>query len=163
LLSDFSEAAEISCVGHWVERQGGVPGFVNIDETPANARIYRKTSKAKEFLTRARKTAGRERVDLVRSGVGALRHTIEEVVVYHLFKDTVRRWNEQIRLGCIGKINWSNEIADEVVALQDDTSRLLEGHSNSDEFSGGMPDLDELEKLIARVDKLIDVAKVERT
>lgn len=163
MLSDIAETADVSCLGHWVERKGDVPGHVSVDETPANTRVYRKTSKANEFLARARKASGGERVDLVRSGAGALRRTIEEVVVFHLFKDTVRRWNEQIRLGCISKINWSNEIADEVVALQDDTSRLLEGHSNSDEFAGAMPDIEELAKLIARVDKLIELAKAERT
>ena len=163
LLSEFAEADDVSFLGHWVERKDGAPGYVSVDETPANTRIYRKTSKANEFLARARKANGGERVDLVRSGAGALRRTIEEVVVFHLFKDTVRRWNEQIRLGCIRKINWSNELADEVIALQDDTSRLLEGHSNSDEFAGVMPDVEKLAELIVRVDKLIDAAKVVRT
>lgn len=162
LLSDHAETAGHTILGHWVECQDGVPGHVNIDETPANTKIYRKTTKAKEFLDRAKKASGREKVDLVRSGAGALRRTIEEVVVFHLFKDTVRRWNEQIRLGAVAKISWSDEVADEIVALQDDTSRLLEGHSNSDEFAGGMPDVDGLEKLIARVDAVIDKAKAER-
>ena len=79
-----------------------------------------------------------------------------------LFKQTIQRWSEQIRLGAVTKIRWSDEAADEIVALQDDTSRLLEGHSNSDAFAGEMPDVDELEQLIARVDVLIDQAKVER-
>ena len=162
LLSDHAEAAGRAVLGHWVERKDGVPGHVNIDDTPANTKIYRRTTKAKEFLERAKKSSGREKVDLVRSGAGALRRTIEEVVVYHLFKNTVRRWNEQIRLGAVTKISWSDDVADEIVALQDDTSRLLEGHSNSDEFAGGMPDVDGLEKLIARVDAVIDNAKVER-
>lgn len=162
LLSDHAETAGHENLGHWVECLDGVPGHVNIDETPANTRVYRKTTKAKEFLDRAKKASGREKVDLVRSGAGALRRTIEEVVVFHLFKDTVRRWNEQIRLGCVTKISWSDAVADEIVALQDDTSRLLEGHSNSDEFAGGMPGVDELEKLIARVDAVIEKAKLQR-
>lgn len=162
LLSDYAETVGHAILGHWVECQDGIPGHVNIDETPANTKIYRKTTKAKEFLERAKKASGREKVDLVRSGVGALRRTIEEVVVFHLFKDTVRRWNEQIRLGAVSKISWSDDVADEIVVLQDDTSRLLEGHSNSIEFAGGMPEEDGLEKLIARVDAMIDKAKIER-
>jgi hypothetical protein len=162
LLSDHAETFGHALLGHWVDCQDGVPGHVNCDETPANSKIYRKTTKAKEFLERAKKASGRDKVDLVRSGAGALRRTIEEVVVFHLFKDTVRRWNEQIRLGAVTKIRWSDDVADEIVALQDDTSRLLEGHSNSDEFSGGMPNVDGLEKLIARVDTVIDKAKAER-
>ncbi|MQX37787.1 AAA family ATPase [Roseospira navarrensis] len=162
LLYEHAESAGQDFRGHWVECHGGVPGHVNIDETPANTKAYRKTTKAKEFLARAKKANGRDKVDLVRSGAGALRRTIEEVVVFHLFKDTVRRWNEQIRLSTVKKIRWSDDVADEIVALQDDTSRLLEGHSNSDEFAGGMPDVDGLEKLIARVDDVIDKAKAER-
>ncbi len=162
LLTDHAETVNHDVLGHWVECQDGVPGHVNTDETPANTKIYRKTTKAKEFLERAKKASGREKVDLVRSGAGALRRTIEEVVVFHLFKDTVRRWNEQIRLGAVNKISWSDEVADEIVALQDGTSRLLEGHSNSDEFAGGMPDVNGLEKLIARVDAVIAKAKVIR-
>lgn len=60
------------------------------------------------------------------------------------------------------KISWSDALADEIVALQDDTSRLLEGHSNSDEFAGELPDVDDLEKLIARVDDVIEKAKGQR-
>ena len=87
---------------------------------------------------------------------------MEEVVILYLFKDTVRRWDEQVKLGALTKISWSNDMADEIVALQDKTSRLLEGHSNSDEFAGEMPNVDDLETLIARVDEVIKKAKAER-
>ena len=163
LLSDRAEAAGCEVTSHWVQCLEGVPGCVRIEDTPANSRAYRKTTKAKEFLQQAKQATGGERVDLVRSGAGALRRTVEEVVILHLFKDTVRRWDEQVRLGALTKISWSNDLADEIVALQDDTSRLLEGHSNSDEFAGEMPDVDDLEKLIARVDDVIDKAKAQRT
>ncbi|QNO27844.1 AAA family ATPase [Sphingopyxis sp. OPL5] len=162
LLSDHAETLGHAMRGHWIDRHNDRPGHVIIDEIPANTKVYRKTTKAKEFLARAKSASGREKVDLVRSGAGALRRTIEEVVIFHLFKDTVRRWNEQIRLGAIGKIAWSDAVADEIVTLQDDTSRLLEGHSNSDEFAGGMPDVDGLERLIGRVDAVIDQVKSER-
>lgn len=163
LLSDKAEAAGCEVKSHWVQRLEGVPGCVKIEETPANGRVYRKTTKAKEFLQKAKQASGGDRVDLVRSGAGALRRTIEEVVILHLFKETVRRWDEQVRLGALTKISWSNDLADEIVALQDDTSRLLEGHSNSDEFAGEVPDVDDLEKLIARVDNVIINAKAERS
>jgi len=163
LLSDKAEAAGCEVTSHWIQCLEGVPGCVKIEDTPANSRAYRKTTKAREFLQQAKQATGSDRVDLVRIGAGALRRTVEEVVILYLFKDTVRRWDEQIRLGALTKISWSNDLADEIVALQDETSRLLEGHSNSDEFAGEMPDVDALEKLIARVDDVIDKAKAERT
>ncbi|MDF1609420.1 AAA family ATPase [Hoeflea sp. YIM 152468] len=163
LLSDKAEAAGCEVMSHWVQRLEGVPGCVKIEDTPANGRIYRKTTKAKEFLQQAKQATGGNRVDFVRSGAGALRRTIEEVVILYLFKDTVRRWDEQVRLGALIKISWSNDLADEIVALQDDTSRLLEGHSNSDEFAGEVPEVEDLERLIARVDDVINIAKAERS
>lgn len=162
LLSDKAEAEGCEVLSHWVQSLEGIPGCVAVDDTPANSRVYRKTTKAKEFLQRAKQASGRDRVDFVRSSAGALRRTVEEAVMLHLFKDTVRRWDEQVRLGALIKISWSDALADEIVALQDDTSRLLEGHSNSDEFAGEMPDVDDLEKLIARVDDVIEKAKRQR-
>ena len=162
LLSDKAEAAGCEVTSHWVQRLEGVPGCVKIEDTPANGRAYRKTTKAKEFLQQAKQATGGDQVDLVRSGAGALRCTVEEVVILYLFKDTVRRWDEQVKLGALTKISWSNDVADEIVALQDKTSRLLEGHSNSDEFAGEMPNVDDLETLIARVDEVIKKAKAER-
>ncbi len=163
LLSDTAEAAGCEVTSHWVQCLEGVPGCVKIEDTPANNRAYRKTTKAKECLVEAKKVSGNDRLNLVKEGAGALRRTLEVVVERDLFKQTVQRWDEQIRLGAVKKIAWSDEIADEIVALQDDTSRLLEGHSNSDEFAGEMPDVDDLEKLIARVDDVIGKAKTERT
>jgi energy-coupling factor transporter ATP-binding protein EcfA2 len=163
MLSDKAEDAGCQVMSHWVQCLEGVPGHVKIEETPANSRVYRKTTKAREFLQQAKQATGGSRVDLVRSGAGALRRTVEEVVILHLFKDTVRRWDEQVRLGALTKISWSNDLADEIVALQDDTSRLLEGHSNSDEFAGEMPDVGDLENLIARVDDVINKARAQRS
>ncbi|NRD88329.1 hypothetical protein C8024_00925 [Sphingopyxis sp. BSNA05] len=162
LLTDQANAAGCDVTSHWVQRLEGVPGCVRIDDAPANNRAYRKTTKAKECLAKAKQVSGNERLDLVKDGAAALRRTLEVVVERDLFKETVQRWSEQIRLGAITKINWSDELADEIVALQDDTSRLLEGHSNSDEFAGQMPDVDDLEKLIARLDAVIGKARPER-
>lgn len=48
---------------------------VRIEDTPADSRAYRKTTKAKQFLQQAKQATGGERVDLVRSRAGALRRT----------------------------------------------------------------------------------------
>lgn len=164
-LSKLLEAAErisVDATCHTVDWHQSRPGHVLNNESPANSQAYRDTKRAKEFLDRAKTTAGREKVDYIRQGAGALRKTIEEVVILHLFKGVVRRWNEEIRLGRISAINWSDEIADEVEALLDGTSRLIEGHSNSDEFTGAMPETDTLESLIQRVEYFIKKVRPER-
>ena len=53
-------------------------------------------------------------------------------------------------------------MADEVDALMAELSRHIEGHSHSEEYTGGVPVLDDLEKCIKRVEAVIDSAKKER-
>ena len=162
LLADRSEAEGAEFTGHWVECIDKQPGYVTINETPANVKEYRNTNRAKDSLLRAKQSGGEERVTHIRGGAGSLRRTLEETVVHHLFKDTVRRWHENIRLETLRKIKWSNDVADEIVELQDATSRILEGHSHSEEFSGAMPTVEELENLINRTDAVIALAKESR-
>ncbi|MEQ8390356.1 MAG: hypothetical protein RIB30_05140, partial [Thalassospira sp.] len=161
-LLDATESNGVDAICHTVDWHNSLPGYVINNESPANPQAYRNTNRAKEFLARAKITAGREKVDYIRQGAGALRKTIEEAVINYLFKGVVRRWNEEVRLGRVSAINWSDEIANEVESLLDGTSRLIEGHSNSDEYTGGMPDVPELEGLIEGVEKFIKKVKPER-
>lgn len=164
-LSKILDAAEnigIEAVCHTVDWYDARPGHILNNESPANSQAYRDTKRAKEFLDSAKLTSGREKVDCVRQGAGALRRTIEEVVILHLFKGVVRRWNENVRLGRVAVINWSDEIADEVELLLDGTSRIIESHSNSDEYAGGMPDVAALEGLIINVDDFIKKVRPDR-
>ena len=161
-LLDAAKDIAVDAICHTVDWHNSRPGHVLNNESPASSQAYRNTKRAKEFLSHAKATAGREKVDYIRQGAGALRKTIEEVVILYLFKGVVRRWNEEVRLGLVSKINWSEDIADEVEVLLDGTSRLIEGHSNSDEFAGGMPDISGLESLIERTDSFIKKVKPER-
>ena len=161
-LSDYAENGQIPCERHWIERHDNVPGHVNLGDAPPVTKEYRKTTKAMEFLEEAKKVSGSERVNLIKSGAGSLRKTLEVVIIHYLFKDVVQRWDEQIRIGALTKICWSNELANEIIVLQDDISRLIEGHSNSEEFAGETPDLEDLKKLINRVNDVREKAKKER-
>ena len=53
-------------------------------------------------------------------------------------------------------------VTDEICSLQDDISRLIDAHSTSDEFGGGMPETHELESLIDRVQAVQATAKKPR-
>ncbi len=160
-LSKDTDAIDIST--HWVDRGAdGAPGNVILDDCPANSDAYKTPHRAKEFLAKAKKGIGQTRVDAVRAGASALRQTVEEIIIRDLFKGTVKRWDEQVKIGNLKEIEWSNDVADEICLLQDDISRLIDAHSTSDEFGGGMPEPDELEKLIGRVDAMQANAKKRR-
>lgn len=140
----------------------GAPGYVLHDDCPANSDAYKSSHRSKESLAKAKKAIGQTRVDAVRAGASALRQTVEEIIIRDMFNGTVKRWDEQVKIGNVKSINWSNDVADEICLLQDDISRLIEAHSTSDEFAGGMPEPDDLEKLIERVDAMQANAKKRR-
>lgn len=161
-LSNHAENNQIACEQHWIERHDDMPGYVNLGEAPIVTKGYRNTTEAMEVLKNAKEASGNERVSLVRKGAGVLRKTLEVIIVHYLFKDVVQRWNEQIHIGALNKIHWSNELANEIIVLRDDISRLIEGHSNSEEFAGETPSTDNLEKLIIRVNDVREKAKKQR-
>lgn len=162
-LLDAAKAHGLEVTTHWIDRgEDGAPGHVVLGECPANSDAYKTPHRAKEFLAKARKAVGRARVDNVRAGASALRNTLEEIIIRDVLKGTVKRWDEQVRIGNLKEIDWSNEIADEICKLQDDISRLIDAHSTSDEFGGGMPEPDELEQLITRVETAQAGAKKKR-
>lgn len=163
LLMDKQKPKKIDIRTHWVEQgQDGRPGVVSLGECPANSNAYKTTHRASYFHSQANKTTGQARVDHIRNGAGALRKTIEEIVIRDIFKGAVARWDEQVKLGNLKGIVWSDEVADEIQELQAEISRLIEGHSNSDAFAGGMPEPSELEALIDRVNTMALEAKKKR-
>lgn len=162
-LMDRAKDDGIEIATHWVDRDAdGAPGYVVHDDCPANSDAYKTSHRAKDFLAKAKKAIGQTRVDAVRAGASALRQTVEEIIIRDLFNGTVKRWDERVKIGNVKSIDWSNDVADEICLLQDDISRLIDAHSTSDEFSGGMPDPDDLTKLILRVDAMQGDAKKRR-
>ena len=161
-LLQFANESSISLDTHWVVRLDGVPGIVKLNESPANADAYKTPHRAEQFLVAAKKTTGQKRVDFLRSGAGALRATLEEIVLRNVFKGTIRRWDEHIRVNNLREVSWSNDVVDDIMELHSELSRLLEGHSHSDEFSGEMPEVDELKQMIVEVRDLQSKAKQKR-
>ncbi len=162
-LMDAAESASAEFITHWVSQShDGTPGIVTLNECPANSSAYKTTHRAREAFAQAKKANGQQQIDKIRAGAAALRNTLEEIVIRDLFKGAVQRWDEQVKLSSVTSINWSNEIADEISALQGDISRLIEAHSTSDAYAGGMPEIDELEPLIVRVEAVQAHAKQKR-
>jgi hypothetical protein len=80
-----------------------------LDDCPANSDAYKTPHRAKQSLAKAKKAIGQTRVDGVRAGASALRRTVEEIIIRDLFKGTVKRWDEQVKIGNLKEIEWSNE------------------------------------------------------
>ena len=156
MLIEAADQASVPVTTHWMECDGNAhPGLVNLNECPANTADYKTTKKAKATLEEAKKLSGQARVQAVRRGMGELRRTVEETIIQHLFKKVVQRWDERVMVGSLKKINWSNELADEIEKIFADLSRYIEGHSHSEAHAPLPPEPKNLEAMIARVDGLI--------
>lgn len=162
LLEDAQDEG-VDLTTHWVERDADdIPGQVTLNDSPANTDAYKTTQKARQTLAEARNLSGQQRVDAIRRGMAELRRTLEEVVIRHLFKGVVKRWEEQIWVSSVKKIMWSDELADEIPAINEELANYIEGHSHSDERAGHPPDLPTFEGLINRVDAVHELARRER-
>lgn len=164
MLVEQLDAKKSTYVAHWLERNAaGQPGWVKENDSPAGNKAYRKTVRAQESMKKAEGLDGDERVTVIRQGMGELRRVLEEIVPQYLFKDVIARWRERLMLANVPKINWDNATADEIDAIGGELSRHIEGHSHSDEYIGGVPELDDLKELIKRVDAVIEKVKKGRT
>lgn len=163
LLQAELEKVGAACGSHWLERDNsGRPGRVRLDDSPAGTRAYRDTKLARASLKKAEGLAGEAKVQMLRQAAGQLRRTLEEVVQLHMFKEVVARWRENLMLTKLPSIHWDNALADEINDLVADLSRHIEGHSHTEEFTGGVPAIDELSHLAERVDAAIKEAKKQR-
>ena len=59
-------------------------------------------------------------------------------------------------------MKWSDQLVDNIVTVWEDLSAYNKGHSHTEELTGAPPDLQQLETMINRVDKLITQAKEQR-
>lgn len=163
-LATAAENAGVEMVGHWVERDNeGRPGKVALGDSPATAKVHETTLRAEEALARAKQLTGSARETEIRTGMGALRRTLEETVVRRLLKGVVPRWSDRVIVTALPRINWDAAKVQEICGLYEDLSRYIEGHSHTDEASGAPPQPTDLESRIIKVRDLIKWAKTDRS
>ena len=163
MLVDAADKKNAEIFMHWIDRDGkGRPGHVSLNDTPTTTPQYRKTTKATETLKEAKSMTGSARLQLIQRGVGELRRTVEEIIPHHLLKQVVNRWSDRIIVTALKRVNWNEEMVDEIVTVYEDLSAYIEGHSHTEEQIGAPPELDKLETMITRVDELIRQIKKEK-
>jgi hypothetical protein len=163
MLMSGAEAAGIEPTAHWIDRDSsGKPGNISLDDVPATSKHYDTTERAKRFKDIAAKSSGTQRDDAIRSGMSALRRTIEETVAKKLLKDVIPRWSDRVIVTGLRKIAWDDGLADELITVYEELSKWIEAHSHTDEATGAPPELKDLENRIAQVDALIARCRPDR-
>jgi hypothetical protein len=76
------------------------------------------------------------------------------LVIYDLFKGTVRRFDERIRFDSLKDVIFDAELIKELGESFDECCRYMEGHSHSDKFSALKPTSESLRKEIDKFKEL---------
>ena len=148
---------------HYMQRSSDDrPGLVTLNDGPTTTPQYRTAKFAEETLAKAKLAAGSQQEKLIREGAGQLRRTVEEMVPEYLLKKVVQRWSDRIIVTALKKISWNNLLADEIVALFEECSAIMEGHSHTEAGVEAPPTTAKLEELIRRTKDAIKTAKGER-
>lgn len=158
-VTDAAKKARATLVTHWIELDSGQAGKITPHDSPLNSAAYLKTDIARSTIKKAQHVSGGERVMLLRHAAGQLRRSLEELVAPYLFNNVIERWREPIMMGRLAKLKWEPSLAKRNADLFDELSRVFEGHSQTDQYSGGLPTVEALTESADRVDAILKEAK----
>lgn len=157
-----ADAAAVDLTTHWIQVDANGPGKVALGDSPDTDKTHKTTDRAKEALKSAKTLVGSAQAAMIVIGMDALRTTLEVTVATKLLKSTVTRWDEQIRVPALRKINWDVGKVEEICALYEDLSRYIGAHSHSDVAVGAPPEPRDLEDRIRTVEAVISWARPDR-
>ncbi len=142
LLKKIAEEEKVTLRSHWIQKRDNIPGWVYLDNSPITEKEYRKSTKAKEYLDRAKQAglrdANEEQVFLG-AGFGALRTTYEVFVMRELFAEVVTRFEERVSGDRLKNVYIDVGIRDEVIENIGRLSRYIDAHSHSDAYAAQKP------------------------
>lgn len=141
LLTNAANTAAVPSITHWVKRGDNDrrPGHVFLENSPAVERDYRSARVARQMYERARNAPPSEQEMILKHGFGALRTSYEALVIFEIFNEVVRRFEERISIDRLNEVILDRSILDEVVGKVALLSRYIEGHLHSDHYAFQKP------------------------
>lgn len=145
-LRENAEEQAVAVAAHWIEKREGTPGWVFLDNSPVVEKDYRKATIASDLWKRAiaADTRPDERQRLISDGFGALRTCYEAFVIFDMFGDVVKRFEERISIERMKDVVIDSAIRDEVIEKVALLSRYIQGHLHSDRYVAQKPTPDHL-------------------
>jgi hypothetical protein len=138
-LKACANRAKIDVTSHWIRIEGDQPGYVYLDNSPTCEADYKSAEKARKYYREAKDAAPEKQEDLLKHGFGALRSSYEAFVIYGLFNEVVRRFEERVSFDRLKDVRVDQDIVDEVVGKMGVLSRYIEAHLHSDNYAGEKP------------------------
>ena len=125
----------IGVVSHWIRSEQGQPGYVYLGAGPVCESDYKNANIAREHCAAAKNAPPAAQQQSLQQGFGALRTSYEAFVIYDLFNDVVKRFEERISFDRLREVSLDKEVVEQVVGKLGTLSRYIDAHLHSDIFS----------------------------
>lgn len=153
-LKVCAKKARIEVSSHWIRREQDQPGYVYLDNSPTCEGDYKSANKARECHAEAKNAPPAKQEALLQQGFGALRSSYEAFVIFGLFNQVVRRFEERVSFDRLKEVRVDGDIVDEVVEKMAALSRYIDAHLHSDNYAAEKPTVDLLLQEIEAFDDL---------
>lgn len=136
-LKKYAKQKNVEIATHWIKRgdNDDQPSYVFLDNSPALERDFRTSRRAHEIYQQAMNAQATEQENLLRQGFGALRTAYEAFIIFDLFNDVVKRFDERISFGRLKDIVWDDSIVEDVIDRYENLSMYIEAHLHTDTFA----------------------------
>lgn len=146
-LSECCKEDESSACIHWIEQcADGLSGKVNLNDCPLLDKHSMRIKRTEESIQKAKSLSGSTKEEEIMKGFSFLRCAYESFVIEIIFKKTIERWNERIRMHELKNIVYDDQLMAKVQNKFEELSRYIEAHTHSNAVRQDAPDENKLEQ-----------------
>ena len=138
-LKVSAKKANIDIASHWIRIEEGQPGYVYLDNSPLCEGDYKSANVARQCYTAAKNAPPAEQERALQQGFGALRASYEAFIIYDLFNEVIKRFEERVSFERLRDVSIDTATVDRVVEKLSLLSRHIDAHLHSDAFSLDKP------------------------
>ena len=139
LLKVRAKKLSVGVKSHWIRREDGDPGYVYLDNSPLCEGDYKSARITRECYSKAKSAPPADEERLLQQGFGALRTTYEAFVIYDLFNEVVKRFEERVSFDRLRDVILNQSIVEEVADKLGKLSRYIDAHLHSDNYAAERP------------------------
>jgi len=133
-LKVTAKKINIDIVSHWMRIEDDQPGYVYFDNSPLCEGDYKSANVARECYAVAKNAPPAEQERALQQGFGALRTSYEAFIIYDLFNEVVKRFEERVSFERLRDVSIDKATIDQVVEKLSILSRYIDAHLHSDTF-----------------------------
>ena len=160
-LKTKADENAVNIHAHWIQKREDIPGYVFSDNSPMCEKDYKEAKQAHEFYEKAKAPSigADDQQHCLEFGFGALRTSYEAFIMFDLFNNVVRRFEERISGDRLKDVYIDEGVRDEVVESVGRISRYIGAHLHSDMYMAQKPTPEILNEELERFKQLREAQK----